>query len=173
MAKETDEQLIQRLHSPNVFFRDLAQRLLNERNKLETRGTLEKLVLDASAPRKARLHALWSLIGSGPLDPVFHELLLSHKDSMFRAWGVRAAGNSGKVEATIRSKALGLAHDSSPDVLLQVAIAARKIEGADAIPTLLQVLSACGEDKLIPAIVWQNLHPLLEENADRFLRIGR
>jgi len=171
LTNETDEQLIQRLHSPNVFFRDMAQRLLCERKKPETRSKLEKLVLDESAPRKARMVALWSLIGAGSLDPAFHERLLSHTDAGYRAWGVRAAGNIGKVEATIRAKVLRLAHDSSPDVLLQVAIAARKIEGADPISTLLEVLAACGEDKLIPAIVWQNLHPLLEENADRFLHI--
>src|SRR5262249_42903276 len=37
---------------------------------------------------------------------------------------------------------------------------------------LFDVLSSCGEDKLIPAIVWQNLHPLLEDQAHRFLRIA-
>jgi putative membrane-bound dehydrogenase-like protein len=172
LAKETDEQLIQRLHSPNVFFRDLAQRLLCERNSPAIRKELEKLVLDGSALRKSRMHALWALIGGGPLDPAFHERLLSHPDASYRAWGVRAAGNDGKVATAIRSKVSGLAHDSSPDVLLQVAIAARKIAGVNAIPVLLDVLSACGEDKLIPAIVWQNLHPLLEDQADRFLQLA-
>ena len=27
----------------------------------------------------------------------------------------------------------------------------------------------CGDDKLIPHIVWQNLHPLLEKDGERFL----
>src|SRR5262249_36097278 len=30
---------------------------------------------------------------------------------------------------------------------------------------LLEVLSNCGNDKLIPNIVWQNLHPLLESQV--------
>jgi putative heme-binding domain-containing protein len=170
LTTETDEQLIQRLHSSNVFFRDLAQRLLCQRNKADTRKQLEQLVLDEAAPRKARLHALWALVGTGTLDPPFHERLLSHASASYRAWGVRAAGNQGAVEEAIKARVLALAHDPSRDVQLQVAIAARKLRGADPLPVLLDVLSACGDDRLIPNIVWQNLHPMLEEHAGEFLR---
>jgi putative heme-binding domain-containing protein len=172
LAKESDDELIKRLHSPNVLFRDLAQRVLCERDSADARPKLEKLVLDDAAPRKARLHALWSLIGTGKLNPAFHEKLLAHKDPTFRAWGVRAAGNSGKeLDAKVRDKALSLAKDESRDVQLQVAVAAKKLGGADPFRAYLRVLSACGDDKLIPAIVWQNLHPLLEDRADEFLAL--
>src|SRR5204862_1817428 len=66
-----------------------------------------------------------------------------------------------------------LAKDKSPDVLLQVAIAARKITGLDAMPILLDVLAHCGDDKLIPHIVWQNLHPLLEKDRSEERRVGK
>jgi len=33
----------------------------------------------------------------------------------------------------------------------------------------LKVLVSCGDDKLIPNIVWQNLHPLLDKQSERFL----
>jgi putative heme-binding domain-containing protein len=36
---------------------------------------------------------------------------------------------------------------------------------------LLEVLASCGDDRLIPAIVWQNLHPLLEGRARAFLAL--
>ncbi|HTU22213.1 MAG TPA: PVC-type heme-binding CxxCH protein [Gemmataceae bacterium] len=170
LTKETDEQLIERLHSPNVFFRDMAQRILGERNKAETRSKLEKLVFDDKAPRKTRMHALWSLIGMGPLDTAFHERLLLHPDVSYRAWAVRAAGNQGKVEERIRTRVIALANDPSPDVLLQVAIAARKMQRSP-VDVLLEVLKHCGEDKLIPSIVWQNLYPLLdkEDESNQFL----
>jgi len=58
-----------------------------------------------------------------------------------------------------------LAADPSPDVQLQVAVAARKIDGVDALAVLTEVASACGDDPLIPRIVWQNLHPLLADDA--------
>jgi putative heme-binding domain-containing protein len=170
LTKETDEQLLQRLSSPNVFFRDMAQRLLCERNHPETRKKLEQLVLEESAPRKARMHALWALVGTGVLERGFHERLLSHTNASYRAWGVRAAGNQGTVEEGIKAKVMALVRDPSRDVQLQVAIAARKLDGVDPMPLLLDVLSSCGDDRLIPTIVWQNLHPLLEEHASEFFR---
>jgi putative membrane-bound dehydrogenase-like protein len=171
LAKETDDELIKRLNSPNVYFRDIAQRLLCERNTSEIREKLEKLVLDDKAPRKVRMHGLWALVGTGSLDVNLHKKLLEHADAGFRAWGVRAAGNMGKVNADVRDKVVSLTKDPSPDVLLQVAVAARKLDGVDPMPVLMDVLSACGEDKLIPHIVWQNLHPLLEDKPDQFLQL--
>src|SRR5262249_12649779 len=149
----------------NVYYRDIAQRILAERKTPETRAKLEKLILDESIVRKSRMHALWSLVGTDSLNPEFHGKLLAHADAGFRAWGVRAAGNFKKVEPAIRDKVVSLAADAEPDVRLQVAIAARKIEGIEPVSLLTQVLSKSGEDKLIPHIVWQNLHPLLEESA--------
>src|SRR5262249_1322029 len=166
LAKESDDQLIGRLHSPNVYFRDTAQRLLCERDHDAARPKLEKLVLDESAPRKARMHALWALVGTGRLGADFHGKLLAHADATFRSWGVRAAGNFHRVAPALRARVAEMTSDRSPDVLLQVAIAARKLEGLDPVPVLLRVLSACGAARLIPPVVWQNLHPLLEEHAD-------
>ena len=59
-------------------------------------------------------------------------------------------------------------------MLLQVAVAANKIDGIDPLPTLLNVLKRSHKDPLIPQIVWQNLHPMLEQRqreiAARFKR---
>ncbi len=46
LTRESDEQLIERLSSPNVYFRDLAQRLLVERATPEVRAKLHKVILD-------------------------------------------------------------------------------------------------------------------------------
>ncbi|MBY0521772.1 MAG: c-type cytochrome [Gemmataceae bacterium] len=171
LAKESDDDLIKRLHSPNVYFRDIAQRILTERDSAQGRDMLEKLVLNDSAPRKARMHALWSLVGTGKLDAVFSKRLLAHRDPAFRAWAVRAAGNARNVDPGIRNAIVALAQDPSPDVKLQVAIAACKLDGVEPMPVLLQVLARCGDDKVIPAIVWQNLHPLLEDKSGHFIRV--
>jgi putative heme-binding domain-containing protein len=173
LATESDQQLVTRLSGPNIYFRETAQRLLAER--LTTARTdpkslgsaLEKQTLDRKASRTARLHALWALIGGGSIDSSFHERLLSDADPGFRAWAVRAAGNQGKVAPQIRDRVVALAGDPSPDVQLQVAIASRKIEGLNALTVLVDVLQHCGQDKLMPAIVWPNLHPLLETDATR------
>lgn len=168
MSQETDQQLIQRLRSPNVYFRDIAQRLLCERNDPETSKSLERLVL-ADTPRKTKLHALWALLGTGQLNSDFHLKLLANEDPALRMWAVRAAGNFGNVSDKIRDKVVSLTADDSPDVQLQVAIAARKIDGVEPIPVLVDVLAKCGDDELIPHVVWQNLHPLLPDNSAMFL----
>jgi putative membrane-bound dehydrogenase-like protein len=171
LGKESDDQLIDRLHSPNVYFRDIAQRLLCERANPETRSKLENLVLDDREPRKARMHALWALVGGGPLDRSFHARLLAHPDAAYRAWAVRAAGNAHRVDLHLCETIRRLARDGSPDVQLQVAIASRKLEGIDPLPLLLEVAAASPSDPLIPHIVWQNLHPLLESRCVEFLAL--
>ena len=108
------------------------------------------------------MHAIWATISSGPLEPAFRLDLLKFDDPTFRAWGVRAAGNQGKIDGPIRDYMLKLATDH-PEVRLQLAIAARKIEGLDALSLLLDVEQASSLDPLIPRIVWQNLLPLIEE----------
>jgi putative heme-binding domain-containing protein len=198
LATESDDQLIARLSSGNIYFRETAQRILAERLGRAARGLrakLEKLVLRPAAAdvgklqaiskvdpglvtpgatnveRKARLHALWALMGGGPLAPAFHLKVLAHSDPACRAWGVRAAGNFSNVSGAVRERVAALASDSSPDVQLQVAIASRKIKNLDALPVLTEVLAHCGQDKLIPAITWNNLHPLLETDSARFVSL--
>lgn len=171
LAQESDDDLIERLRSRNVFFRDLAQQLLRERADAATLAKLRRLVLDDGEPRPARMHALWSLVGAGPLEAAFHQRLLRHGDAAFRAWAVRAAGNQRQVSPPVRDDVLALVADPSPDVRLQVVIAAGKLAGVDALPLLYQALTKAGDDKLIPHIVWQNLHPLLETDSERFLAL--
>jgi putative heme-binding domain-containing protein len=176
VAAQSDKYLVGRLSSGNLYFRETAQRLLNERlfdysGKRALQDALEKVVTDDSVLRKTRLHALWSLIGGDALDPALHQKLLEHSDAAFRAWAVRTAGNAGKVPPEIRDAVIKLARDESADVQLQVAIAARKIDGCDAVAVLSDVLVYCGHDKLMPAIVWQNLHPLLETESSRFVEL--
>ena len=84
---------------------------------------------------------------------------------------MRAAGNFGNVSSAVREKVAALARDPSPEVQLQVAIASRKIKGFDALPVLSDVLAHCGQDKLIPSIAWNNLHPLLETESARFVSL--
>ena len=170
LGREPVASLIGRLSDPNVYYRDMAQRILTERGyNAIVREQLEGVVLHKFKPRKARMHALWALIGSGPLDPELHRRLLLHEDPGFRAWGVRAAGNQRQVDPSLRDQVLRMADDPAREVQLQVAIAARKLEGVDPIPVLIEVLARCGEDPLIPHVVWQNLHPLLEDKGDQFL----
>src|SRR5579872_5445331 len=96
MTTETDDQLIERLGSPNVYFRDIAQRLLSERNKLTTVERLVSVVQDKKIPGKTRRHAMFSLVGCDWLKHgkawELPEKLLDSDEAWLRAWAVRAAG---------------------------------------------------------------------------------
>ncbi|HLU47361.1 MAG TPA: PVC-type heme-binding CxxCH protein, partial [Planctomycetota bacterium] len=169
LANESDESLVGRLGSPNVLFRERAQRVLAERGTSSARDALERLVRDPHADRRARLHGLWSLIGMGPLPAELHRDLLVSPDSTFRAWAVRAAGEMGEVDSSARERVIALAFDASPDVRLEVAIAARKLRGIDPLVVLVDALSAGEIDRFLPAIAWEGLHDLIACHPTQFV----
>mgnify|MGYP002777894292 CR=1 FL=1 len=175
LSLDSDGALVSHLGSANIYLRETAQRVLTETLLQKTGGEgalidrLEKVVLDATASRKQRLHALWSLIGGQALSAATHAKLLTHDDSTFRAWAVRAAGNAGKVEESVAKRlAEMLGNEKSPDVLVQLAIANAKLD-LGGITTYLNLLNRAPDDKLLPHIVWQNMHPLLETQGEAFV----
>ena len=169
LAKTSDAGLVDLLASPNGFDRETARRLIAERENWSAGDRLRSLVLDPKTPRKTRMTALWALVGREHPSTDLLRQLLADPDPGFRAWAVRAAGNARKVDAPARETILALANDRNPDVQLQVAVASRKVEGLEPIALLTRVAAACGEDALIPRIVWQNLHPLLGDGGRKFL----
>jgi putative membrane-bound dehydrogenase-like protein len=171
LAGESDDQLIGRLSSPNIYYRETAQRILRERDGGDARRKLQSLIVNEKSDRKGRMHALWTLIGTGRLEPGLLERLLDDRDPTIRAWAVRAAGNFRKVDPVIVKAVLKLAYDPSPDVKVQVAIASRKLEGVDPLPTLIGIIDHGGPDTLVGPIIWQNLHPLLPDRAEDFVKI--
>jgi putative membrane-bound dehydrogenase-like protein len=173
LGKESDDQLIGRLRSPNIFFRDIAQRLLSERATPASRISLQQLVLNDTESQKSRMHALWALIGGGDLPVGFLNSLLRNNDSELRAWAVRAAGQQRESDTGVNATIYALRNDSAARVRLQSAIASVKLGGVPTIPTLVDVLSQAGDDSVVPRIIWQNLHPLLEAHSSEFLAAMR
>jgi putative membrane-bound dehydrogenase-like protein len=176
LTQDSDEQLIGRLGSPNGFFRDMAQRILAERDNPGIPGKLCSTIGGRETPRKQRMHALWALLSRSDLKEEidFLKMLMGNtKDPTVAAWCLRAFGDLGHMPPAVRINLNLRMYGEHPDVLLQTVIAARKIDGAKAMPMLLEALSRCGNDKLIPHIVWQNLHPLLEENPNEFIQFIR
>lgn len=171
LAEETSAQLVERLDSPNIFYRELAQRLLQERQDADVTPKLQEIVLAEGTSDRQRMHALWSLIGTDSLEESFHLALLNSNRAELRAWGVRAAGNFGQVSQPVTERIADLAADPEPSVRLQVAIAARKVKGLDPLSVLADVLVNYDKDSLLPNIVWQNVHPLLGTQGEDFLRM--
>jgi putative membrane-bound dehydrogenase-like protein len=174
LATETDDQLIARLGTHNDFLQSTAQRVLTERlmngTPEQIAGISKKLYELVTTAGQAtgtaqQRRALFLLCSLDHIEPKWHWALLHHSDPIVRAWGVRATSGLKQLDDVVQAAAGDLARDPSRDVQLQVAIAARHLEPANPSRILLDVLAHCGDDKLIPHIVWQNLHPWLETGA--------
>jgi putative membrane-bound dehydrogenase-like protein len=181
LSKATDDELVKRLNAGNDFIRSAAQRLLYERQvadinnpsgvpkRVSTRNKLQQLIESKDTPPRQRAHALWVLVSTREIDEGQTQFLMKNAQPWVQAWVVRMLGDIGGASdaqiATIRK----LGREGAPDVKLQVAIAARKIDGLDPLPTLVEVLAHAGDDPVIPHIVWQNLHPLLATRSEDFL----
>ncbi len=170
LEKLPGAKLLRYLEGPNDYFYTTALRILQQRDDPAVRPVLAQWVLDAKRPLPVRLRAFWALLGTGHLEEEFLLRVLAAPENDLRAWGVRAAGNLAPVSDRVAERVAGLAEDSAPEVLLQVATAAGKIEQLDAVELLARVLVRCGNDTLIPHIVWQNLHPRLVREAESFVR---
>ncbi len=171
LAGLSTKALVSKLGDANIYVRETAQRLLAEQKCAGVIGDLEAIVLNAAAPHKHRLHALWALLGGKVLSAEFALKLLMQEDTQVRAWGVRSAATLHSDHQGLADRCAELASDPQVEVQLQVAIAAGKFEHIDPLKTWLTVLSACGDDPLIPHIVWQNLHPRLPQQAERLLEL--
>jgi putative membrane-bound dehydrogenase-like protein len=178
LKRESDDRLFERLKGENGFFRDAARHELIERRRDQridraqrTIGKASKEFLNEKAPLRLKMlnlsvaSALNDSIVTWPGDVLSN--ILSSPDPLVRAWGVRIVGNQPKPEyEVLLTKVRSLAGDPSPDVRLQVAITIGRSSVQDErISTLLRVLAASGDDKLIPHVVWQNLYPRLPGQA--------
>ncbi len=169
LDRATPAELVTYLGDANIYLRETSQRLLAEKNCAGVVPQLQAMALDSNATHKQRMHAIWALMGGKAIDAAFASRLLDHKNEAVRAWGVRAIGASLADNQPLAKRIGDLAKDPSRDVQLQVAIAAGKLNNIDPLAIWLDVLANCGDDPLIPHIVWQNLHPRLPAESERLL----
>jgi hypothetical protein len=169
LATASQQELTDLLTHSNIFIRETAQRLLSERSCSQVADALEAMVLDEQLSHKSRMHALWSLLGGHAITPSFAEKLLAHPDEIIRAWGVRAVGNLYADHAGLNQQCAAMSKDASRRVQVQLAIAASKMTHVDRIALWIALAVQCDDDPLIPHIIWQNLHPSLPEQAEKFL----
>ena len=174
MAKLDDQELVIRLGSGNGYQRDIAQRLLTERMLLDSdhKQLVENLTLALflPGPDERLMPALGVLSASNHLSNELSQALMKNGVvPVAKAWVVRSAGDLDTLPKPISDEIFELRNDPSPQVRLQVAIAAAKQESIPTIPTLVAVLAQAGDDPLVPRIVWQNLHPLLEKQTAEFV----
>lgn len=173
MSKLSDNDLFTELGSENGYRRDIAQRLLTERllGDGDRKTFLDNIIVSMFLPGSASraLGTLGVLSGAGRMSEETIIALLEGGSPTFRAWAVRTVGDQKHLSETVAKSIAELRNDPSPQVRLQVAITAAKQESIPTIPTLVAVLAQAGDDPLVPRVVWQNLHPLLEKQTAEFV----
>jgi hypothetical protein len=186
VGSKTDEELVEMLTHPNVFYRKTAQRLLSERDNASTAERLHAIVLDQDRPRQDRLCALFAWAGMSGDDRASMSLAGYENDKIdiaIRPWCTKLMLSDPDVRTFIaknidhqRGDQVGrwlTRSDEFDDAAthLQLAIGYAKLDHQDVVRILVHRLAKCGDDPLIPHIIWQNLHPLLKDHSDEFLKI--
>lgn len=175
LTKETDDQLIERLKSPNIFYREIAQRLLLERPRTKnTHINLQQIIADDTRPVPLRLRATWALNGTEGGELWTHQRLWESGDPALTAWSLRMAGNhsySNQLpELLAKFKSLANSENTAPEVRLQLAIASAKIGGNEALELLIQTAAHGQSDSLLDHIVWQNLLPHFQRDSSAVMQ---
>ncbi len=191
LAKETDQQLIERLGAKNDFTRWTATRLLQERATVATSKLLSDFIQksDDRATTVQRRQAFLTLIGMWagrdlpeadfeqlirPLDPLTSAVSEAGIDPFYTAWALRFFGDwplSRKMTGLSSNTDQPPSPSEDPRVILQAVVMYSKLPHSNpgVMRLLLKLLVTGKSDPLIARIVWQTLHPRLEQLPSEFV----
>jgi putative membrane-bound dehydrogenase-like protein len=171
LQSQSTEQLLKLLGHRNVWWRRQAQRVLNEKFNSSMVPELQHMALDDADSSPARMHALWLLVSQHAMEDDFHLKVLSSADASTRNWGIRAVGEMRTAAPAVYEKLKEMTRDPSPDVRVQVAIAAGRLEKPDGLPILLAMLHnpQNAQDPLIPTILYNNLREMIPQRGEQVI----
>ncbi len=175
LAKETDEQLIERLGAKNDFIRWTATRLLQERATPEITAALIKIVLADDANPTLRRQALFAasekLLTHWKWSALQIRKLLQSPDDAIRSWAVRLLVNQaapaiqrGKIDENLQGDLEqivmeGLTDESATVRLQSLIYVTRMAQGGQFYVSideaLLHAVHLCGNDPLLQRTAWQ------------------
>lgn len=119
MKKSSDEELVEKLADPNVWWRLNAQRLLIDRKHTQAVPALIQMFHHSKSPL-GRLHALWTLEGMRQLTPALIEEALHDSSAGVRENAVKLAELHLSPDSGIVSALLALKEDNDPKVRYQL-----------------------------------------------------
>ena len=152
--------LIRELSNPDGWHRDMAQRLLIERNDKAVRQSLTNVALTGFTAL-GRFHALWTLDGLKLNQPDVLLQLLLDQDALVRATAIRLLEPFAKQDKSVREK-LGRqllvdAGKASVDQSLQVALSAQVLDPVVAQELLVGIVERHGKSPLMRDAVLSSL----------------
>ncbi|MCR9016816.1 DUF7133 domain-containing protein [Aquiflexum gelatinilyticum] len=160
LSKESSMDLIKRLSHPDGWHRDMAQRLLVEREDASIKGDLEDLVRNGKS-ELGRFHGLWTLEGLGLITSDLLLDLIDDPSILLQKTAIRLLEIFALQDKTLQTK-LGQSlsskiKDAPIEVALQTALSAYALNQEDASEILENVISRFGENALVRDAVMSSL----------------
>jgi putative membrane-bound dehydrogenase-like protein len=139
LGKASVEELVAALDDGNIRRRLTAQQLLVERQERTAVEGLRKLTRDAKRPQ-GRAHALWTLHGLGALEESEVVRALTDTEAGVRIQALRLAEERLEKSEKVRTAAVKLADDPSPQVRFQAAFSLGFSDAPEAVEALAKVV---------------------------------
>ncbi|MEO8563898.1 MAG: discoidin domain-containing protein [bacterium] len=142
MYDERPAQLVRHLRHANGWWRDMAQQ------QLVLRGDKSVVPALTTMARRdtmlvARFHALWTLEGLGALDAALVRELMSDANARMRVQAIRASETLYKSgDTSLAADYRRLAHDASPDVVVQALMTMNTLRVPAAAATIRTTVAA-------------------------------
>jgi mono/diheme cytochrome c family protein len=160
LSKESSKQLVQRLSHPDGWHRDMAQRLLVEREDDSIKPDLEELVRNGKS-ELGRFHGLWTLEGLGLIEFDLLFDLLEDQSILLQKTAIRLLEKFAFQDKNIQAK-LGQilsanVMEAPIEVSLQMALSAYALDAEDASGILETIISRFGDSALIRDAVMSSL----------------
>jgi mono/diheme cytochrome c family protein len=158
MSRETPAQLVAHFHHPNGWWRDMAQQQLVLRKDRSVVPALTAMVR-RDTMLVARFHALWTLEGLGALDAALVRDAMRDANARMRIQAIRASETLYKGgDTALAADWRRLAHDTSPDVVIQAMMTLNTLRVSDA-PAVIRTAMAENKARGVQLVGRQILDP--------------
>ncbi len=173
LSSVSSEELVATLSNPDGWHRDMAQRLLVERNDKKIIPLLEVLALDG-ANDLGRFHALWTLNGLKSSNSALLFKLLVDKNALISSTALRLLEPLAKENEAIRVKLqetlLQTWEKASPEQVLQMALSAYVLNQSASHPLLAGIADRYGTFPLIRDAVMSSIQNQEFDFLERLLK---
>jgi mono/diheme cytochrome c family protein/F0F1-type ATP synthase delta subunit len=160
LSQASMQDLVQYLSHQDGWFRDMAQRLLVEKNDPSSVGLLEDLVKNGKS-ELGRFHALWTLEGMGKVNPPLLFEVLKNGTDLLKITALRQLEISAEKDPWIlrqlEATAMDLAGKSSEKVVVQMVLSSKIFSPEVKINFLSQIIDNYGHLALIRDAVMSSL----------------
>lgn len=160
LRKESSKELVKRLSHPDGWHRDMAQRLLVEREDQSIKPDLEELVRNGKS-ELGRFHGLWTMEGLGVIDADLLLDLMADHSVLLPKTALRLIENLALKDASIQTKLgqkmISKVNEAPIELTLQLALSAYALNPVDALEVLETIIFRFGDDALIRDAVMSSL----------------